>query len=524
MSADNSLRRNETGENRYLMRSTHASLLALLVISLIAGAPALAVEENLILGGEDQWRQIALMHNTRTVEGYRGEVDIVLSNDGPEATDESELFLPFDQAPLYDRAGSYRLAGQSRPEITDLARFGSGAALFGSPDRELLLTPARARLFAPGSMLGDFSVDFWFYPIVIDEGQTIMRWEGSLWDGSRPVPQLFQAKIAGRSVEWRFENLFADPEGEMRSVRLEGTRPVIPRRWSHHQLSYDGRTGLFEYTVDGVPEAVAYATTTGGEPGDLLYGSVGGYGSGEIVLGEGLNGVLDEFRITRQRNPAVLRTALTGEPGEVISRPFDLGPRGSKLSAVEPITETPEGTEVQLFFRIADELASPLPENAIDAPWTIVPPGGTIPEARGRYLQLRALLLSGGDREASPRLSRVRVEYEPVSPPPPPSRIRAVPGSGAVQLDWAPVPVQGVTGYRVYYGKAPGQYFGGAGMGGNSPMDAGNSTSLRIEGLENGVLYFFAVESYDRFGNRSLGELSREVSARPMGWRELNDP
>ncbi len=506
------------------MRQSKLFSLLLLVFTLVAVPAAFAVEEEILLGGEDQWREIALMHNTRTVEGYRGQADIVLSTDGLEPTDRSELFLPFDQPPVYDRAGSYRVVGENRPEITSLARFGGGAARFGPSGEELRLSPATTRLFAPGSMLGDFSMDFWLYPNVIDEGQTIFRWEGSDWDGSRPIPQLFQVEISGRSLEWRLENLFSDSEGAMRTLRLEGARPLIPRRWSHHQLSYDGRTGLLEYTVDGRPEAVAYATTTGGEPGELLYGRVGAYGSGEILLGEGLNGVLDEFRISRRRNPEVLTTSLTGDPGEVISRPFDLGLRGSKLSAVEAVTETPGGTEVQLFYRIGDELASPMPERAIDAPWTIVPEGGTLPEARGRYLQLRALLLSGGDRETTPRLSRVRVEYEPVAPPPPPPRIRAVPGNGAVELDWAPVRVQGVTGYRVYYGRAPGQYFGSGGTGGSSPIDAGNGTSLRIEGLENGVLYFFAVESYDLFGNRSVGELSREVSARPMGWRELNDP
>lgn len=497
---------------------------AILLLTLSA-ATALAVEEEIFLGAEDQWRGISLMRNTRAVEGYRGQADLVLSADGLEPTGEAELFLPFDQLPLYDRAGSYRVsesraAENGGPEIVDLARFGPGAARFSARNEGLVLTPADVRLFAPGSMLGDFSIDFWFYPNVIDEGQTVIRWEGSHWDGSRPVSQLLQAKVVGRTVEWRLENLFATQGGDLRSVRLQGRRPVIPRRWSHHQLNYDAATGLFEYTVDGTPEAVGYATTTGGEPGELLYGRIGEYGSGEIVLGAGLNGVLDEFRIVRSRDPEVLRTTLTGLPGEVISRPFDLGLRGSRLMSVEAVTETPGGTEVQLFYRLSDELSSAMPERAIDDSWSIVPADGRIGGDRGRYLQLRALLLSGGDREVSPRLSRIRVTYEPVTPPPPPPRIRAMPGNGTVEVEWAPVRVQGVLGYRVYYGTAPGRYFGSAGVAGRSPLDAGNATSLTVEGLENGVLYFFAVESYDRFGNRSMGELSREVSARPMGWRE----
>ena len=170
------------------MRQSKLFSLLLLAFTLVAGPAAFAVEEEILLGGEDQWREIALMHNTRTVEGYRGQADIVLSTDGLEPTDRSELFLPFDQPPVYDRTGSYRVVGGNRPDITSLARFGGGAARFGPSGEELRLSPATTRLFAPGSMLGDFSMDFWLYPNVIDEGQTIFRWEGSDWDGSRPIP------------------------------------------------------------------------------------------------------------------------------------------------------------------------------------------------------------------------------------------------------------------------------------------------------------------------------------------------
>lgn len=490
-----------------------------LLLFLFVAAALFPVEEEMVFGTTDRWQAMEVARNIRTVDGFRGGLDIVLSNEGLEADQSAELFFPFDQPPVYDRAGAYRVAPGAEVSLTDQARFGSGAALFtGGSAIELL--PMSPSLLAPGSMVGDFSIDFWFYPNVIDSGQTLMRWESSLWNDGEPIPQRIAADIGGQSVSWRLTNLFLTPEGETRSVELSGARPLIPRRWSHHQLSYEAGTGLLLYTVDGTPEAVAYATTTGGEPGALLYPRIGSYGGGGIALGEGLNGLLDEFRISRRADPPVRRTSLTGSPGEVISRPLDLGLRGSRLASVEAVTETPGGTEVQLFYRIADELAHSRPQGAIDAPWSVVPAEGEINGARGRFLQLRALLLSGGDREVSPRLSQLRVVYEPVSPPPPPARVMAVARNGAVELSWSPVRLQGVIGYRVYYGTAPGSYFGGSADAGSSPVDAGSQTSLRIEGLENGVLYFFAIESYDRFGNQFAGDLSEEVSARPMGWRE----
>ncbi|MFW6329587.1 MAG: LamG-like jellyroll fold domain-containing protein [Alkalispirochaetaceae bacterium] len=497
--------------------------IAALFLILLASVSLYAVEEEMVFGADDRWDAVSITRNTRTVEGYRGTQDIVLSNDGVEAGEETELFLPFDELPVDDRAGSYRIGPGGGVSISDESRFGEGSALFPGDEGGLELLPGETRLFAPGSMVGDFSIDFWFYPNVIDSGQQLMRWESSLWRDDRPVPQRIEAEISGQSVSWRLSNLFLTPEGETRSVEVTGARPIVPRRWSHHQFSYEASTGLLLYTVDGIPEGVAYATTTGREPGALLYGQIGRYGGGAIVIGEGLNGLLDEFRLSRTTTPPVRRRSLTGSPGEVISRPLDLGLRGSRLTSVEAVTDTPGGTEVQLFYRIGDELSTAQPEGAIDEDWRIVPSSGEISNARGRFLQLRALLLSGGDREVSPRLSEIRVSYEPVAPPPPPARVEAVARNGAVELSWSPVRLQGVTGYRIYYGTAPGNYFGGTAVSGDSPVDVGSDTSYRIEGLENGVLYFFALESYDRFGNRSAGELSGEVSARPMEWRE-DDP
>jgi hypothetical protein len=40
-------------------------------------------------------------------------------------------------------------------------------------------------------------------------------------------------------------------------------------------------------------------------------------------------------------------------------------------------------------------------------------------------------------------------------------------------------------------------------------------TSIRIEGLKNGTLYYFSVASYDKI-LREPGDFSRETAARPQ--------
>lgn len=52
-----------------------------------------------------------------------------------------------------------------------------------------------------------------------------------------------------------------------------------------------------------------------------------------------------------------------------------------------------------------------------------------------------------------------------------------------------------VTGYRVHYGTAPGNY--------TSHVDVGNATSCVISGLAEGITYYFAATAYDGSGHES---------------------
>jgi hypothetical protein len=81
-------------------------------------------------------------------------------------------------------------------------------------------------------------------------------------------------------------------------------------------------------------------------------------------------------------------------------------------------------------------------------------------------------------------------------------------------------------GYLVYYGTEKDQYFCTDALPGASPIDAGMKNSLFIDGLKNGVLYYFRVSAYDRRNPGDsqafhAGEFSREVSARPLKGLEL---
>ncbi len=268
--------------------------------------------------------------------------------------------------------------------------------------------------------------------------------------------------------------------------------------------------------MDGVPEAAAHATSTGREGGVVFSPAIGATSS--LAVAGDYSGLLDELRISRRWIEKPALRPLGRDPGLVLSPVVDLGFGNSRLLAAEARSTTPGASSVELYYRIADSWAA---WRLDDPPWLPFRSGEALPDsARGRYLQFRAELYPDGGGRLGPSLSSIGLRYEPDPPPPPPARLAAEPRNGAIELRWSRVPESDLAGYLVYYGDAPGEYFGTGAAEGPSPIDAGAATSLLVSGIANGRLLYFAVAAYDsaalRGGSASrAGEFSTEVSARP---------
>lgn len=74
---------------------------------------------------------------------------------------------------------------------------------------------------------------------------------------------------------------------------------------------------------------------------------------------------------------------------------------------------------------------------------------------------------------------------------------------GSLTVLWNPNSESDLAGYKVYYGTAPRDY--------GTVVDVGNVTSYQVDGLTEGVRYYFAVTAYDLAGNES--DYSKEASA-----------
>jgi hypothetical protein len=60
-------------------------------------------------------------------------------------------------------------------------------------------------------------------------------------------------------------------------------------------------------------------------------------------------------------------------------------------------------------------------------------------------------------------------------------------------LMWDAVTDTNLSGYRIYYGTAPGTYLQSPGQG----LDAGKFTTFTVTGLSSGTTYYFAATAYD---------------------------
>lgn len=463
----------------------------------------------------------------RIVPGFRGNPELILADAQYVYDHWTDVLLHFNADPDAELSAlPYTVRSQGMTLSSKVLKLGESSAMFNADPKGLELTPTPGAFFAPGDFRADFSIEFWLYATTMREGEQVLAWDGMTTLAASQQPQQLRVEFRDRKLTWDFTSFFvrlAPGHGvslEAARFTLRNKRELLPRLWQHHVVRYDARRGLLEYLIDGKIEDSAFTTSTGHEGGEPFRPYVGERSPRKVTIGAGLSGFLDEFRISNKYVPVSSTDKYGLDAGYAIFNPINFREIGvgSKILNINAQARTPGASDVGFYYKMADAPGLALRN---DSGWIPFKPGQTITEKnQGQFLYLKVELLPDGSGTVSPGVQDLFVTYKPDPPPPAPGGLVATPQDGAIVLRWNKVPANDIQGYLVYYGTRPGQYFGEGSRLGPSPINAGDITELRIEGLENGRLYYFVVQSYDQSNNPIYGihlkrAQSREVSARP---------
>ncbi len=478
--------------------------------------PAFPAEKVIELGGASGWPALSVQDGITTGTGRFGYTSLQLATDARRITNTTDMLLSFEGGQFIDVAGRYTVdAGDSR--FSSAAMMGQTAAAFPG-GTGLVLRGQKGTMFGTENWSGSFVMEFWLCPSQVENGEMILNWSSSRNADGYPLYQMISATFDANRMVWNLTNIFSGYTGQNGEVVLKGIQTLIPGKWSHHALIYSVDTGLLEYQVNGMTEDLLYVTRNNQEGGRICPVMLGV--PSEVEVCPQYTGLLDDFRIlqdSRLVEEQTYRTVLQGKDfsrypvqgGRIESQPLQVA-AGSELVRIEAEINQPLQTAVQLFVRAGDnfyEWTDTFPA------WIPVEPGTDCSGITGKYFQVAAHLYPDGAGVYTPSVTRIAVVYREVDPPLPPFAVNARAGNGYVELSWS-ASIDDVAGYYVYYGERPGEYLGRFAVEGMSPVAVGNVTSVKISGLQNGRIYYFAVASENKNGQR--GNLSAEVYARPL--------
>lgn len=510
-----------------MMRRTLLAALLLSFTHLSVGAQGAESALILQLGREAGWKDFPLHQGTGFHRAPDGTLDLTLAASEYRADDDTDLLLHFNDR-LADEASRYRVGPDLKLVQRGFSALGGGSAVFRG-ETPLVLQATSEALLAPGRGWGDFTLEFWLYPSQVEDGETVLEWQGGRTSSGAFETQNLRASFEGSRLVWTFQNLFAaSPASPAVTVSVKGEAVLIPKQWHHHLLRYRAATGLLEYLIDGRTEALTHATPSGTEDGRPYGAVVGPRTRGELVFGGRFQGAIDELRLSRAWIEEPQRDRFLADfatKGTAISRIFDLRFPGSTVESVAVRATTPGASALVWSFRMAESIRyqwtfsgdterSLAPPEAEEDSWIRFQPGQDLSRlAAGRYLQIRVDLLPSGTGTETPRVNQILVTTRPSPPPPAPAGLEVIPGDGMITVRWKPILQGNPDGYLVFFGPRPGQTQGTLSTQGKSPLTVGKVTQIVLTGLANDQIYYVSVAAYR---STAVSPVTREVSARPQ--------
>ena len=435
---------------------------------------------------------------------------------------QADLLLQFNQAQDYDKTGNYQIV--RHPLYTGAETlFGRAAGLFQG-EGGLSLRPGLQTFLGRDSISYDFAIRFRFRPHFVEDGEMLFEWEGRLQWNDQTIPQRITAVFRANRLVWQFRNVFLAP-GRNESVYEVSSAPYIPETWYYHRLLYNAGQAMLEVSTNERPEGITY-TTLNHEPGGVRTSLLlANPELSSFSIGPRYFGLIETWELSlaaEERDNAPLYPSYHPS-GYGYSKLIDLGSRSAQINKIQLHSETPQGSQLLLYYVISNDRNDFLmPQNlewkrlddVLEAPGStaiLQTVGATektanIQAITGRYIQFKIELFS--ESQISPSVHGLELFYEDRALPSPPFGIQVDNyRQGGSFVEWQASPDQQVLGYRIFVGRKSAEY-----LEPGYPIDVGAETSFWFQNLQPRVQYYFVIASYDTYGRTS--RFSREYSLR----------
>ena len=481
---------------------------------LMTALPLFSESVTVTLDGSDFLSAVSV----RKPQGNRDAVTIPESV--VEPGDDVDLLIHFDADEEVPQ-GNYRLINGSIITSADDKKAGNASGRFYIDQSALSLQPLTNALFASKNEPGSFTIRFFIKPTVVENNEILIYWSNTTQNGDRFDYQSVICGIEDRRLVWSFERLFKNAAPQ---IEIKGKSKIKAGEWSFHSLSYNRDLNFLEYSMNGRAEQIVYLSPEGSESEIDTPPIIGSRPYSVLTVCRRFSGKMDELMILNQATDSAAVPQLLKDEGRILFRCVDTGYSNSLIENIVTDVQTEGNSAVNGYFRISENRLDSIRWNEAkiddsdgyfsENEWIPFRSNDFPQNVRGRYLQVAVQLLPDTIDGISPQFKSADVVYEPNLPPLPPIALTAIAGNEAVTLDWIPAVDIRTRGYRISYGTAPGRYTDFIDIN-NPPFTPNRHQQFTITGLQNDVLYYFSVQSFDDAPVRQYGEFSDEISARP---------
>ncbi len=559
------------------MKSTHAKIIILLFFIVQFMAPSRNAVDLLVFTDLPE----SSLHNAarKTLpDGTTGYVirDINYGDHADPFT--TDILLKFDRESdryVRDDSRKYEIYSSNYKFLKE--GIGHGCASFFKGDHGVMINTSEGLWLGSTGDLGSFNIEFRLNAAEFKNGSILFSRIG-YFSG---VKKGIEITLKDRRISAQLFNMFRTPDGSLKSVSLVKCETLNRGEWFHYSLSFDRQSGKLHTMLNDREQDVRYMTATGGAFSDV-YAPMFGYIDNEdgssrgsdlplAVIGKNYNGLIDEFRISYKHYDDLKNStdiAVTKYKGSQYAGRIPYNREGVVTSPVREFPSTgtsitdfswdetlEPGTFIWMELRVSDKVFS---DKDLSLKWYRVTEGQKRIAAvrgedgellRGKYFQWRAHLAASPEGDGSPLLKKVLIKYSIDNPPMVPMFFEAAEkGDRYIILRWKKNVEADLGGYKVYYGTKKGSCDGIIsvinGRKITNQMSDGNYVTVKIDNsvidenrnsdgrnvliypsIENTVLYYFAVTSYDTYKENTVynheSELSQYIEARPYGGSDI---